>query len=98
MDGCASYSITLSARATNPRRNFETKLLRCLEVNDQLPVAFLKVRHLCGIPAVENFDDLRSDVSSSRPQVEGVGHQCSGVGRIAITADSGKSILLSQST
>ena len=55
------YSITLSAWATNPVWNFEAKLLRRLEVDDQVPMNFLKERHLCWLAAIENFDDLRSD-------------------------------------
>src|SRR5262249_4939177 len=68
-------------------RNFEAKLLRRLEVDDQLPMAFLKKRHLCWLAVIENFNNLRSETPISRLEIKGVGHQCSGLDRVTKTAD-----------
>src|SRR5882724_4659442 len=77
---------------------FEAKLLRRLEVDDQFPVGFLKIWHLCWVTAVENFNDLRGCSPKARLYVEGVGHQRTGLGRLGIKGDGRKTVLLRQST
>src|SRR6516162_11156512 len=61
-------------------------------------MSLLKIRHLCRIPPVENFNDLRGDVPIVRPKVEGIRHQCSGLYRVAKDAYSWNPIFLCQST
>jgi hypothetical protein len=75
---------------------FEAKLLRRLEVDDQLPMGFLKIRHLCWVTAVENFNDLRGK-ASRRFMFPGVRHKRTALDRFCISGEGGKMILLCKS-
>jgi hypothetical protein len=94
----AAYSITLSALATNPAgisRPSSFAALRLMTSSQW--VGFLKIRHLCWVTAVENFNDLRRKASIRRFMVEGVRHQRTALDRICVSAHSGKMILLCKS-
>jgi len=53
-------------------RYSEAKLLRCLEVDDQIPMGLQIKRHLCWIATIEDFNGLRSEAPSLPLKVESV--------------------------